>query len=119
MLCREAAAGIPGGVRECLRARFEHPYRTFAPVCLTLARAKSISEHPYRTFTPTSISEHPYRTCASPCFALARAKSVSEIKMRPNCVALSEIKMRPNCVALYTSEDIYIGHVPSLKEGLL
>ena len=35
--------------REWLRARFGHPYRTFAPVCFTLAHAKSISEHPYRT----------------------------------------------------------------------
>ena len=34
---------------ECLRARFGHPYRTFALVCFTLARAKGISVHPYRT----------------------------------------------------------------------
>ena len=62
--------GVTAGVREWLRANFEHPYRAFAPACLTLARAKSISEHPYRTVAPRSftlaraksISEHPYRT---------------------------------------------------------
>ena len=40
---------------ECLRARFGHPYRTFALVCFTLARAKGISVHPYRTLC---VREH-------------------------------------------------------------
>ena len=34
---------------ECLRDRFGYPYRTFALVFFTLARAKGISVHPYRT----------------------------------------------------------------------
>ena len=57
--------GSPAGDRECVRARFEHPYHTFAPACFTLAHTKSISEDPYRTF-------------ASVCLNLAHAKSISE-----------------------------------------
>ena len=82
------------GVRECLRARFDHPYRTFAPVCLAAALAKSISGHPYRTFAPRSftlaramsISGHRDRTFAPVCFTLARAKSISEHPFRSLCL---------------------------------
>ena len=89
------ARRVIAGARECLRARFEHPYRTFALGCLTLPLAKSIPEHPYRTFAPLrltialakSISERPYHTSAPLRLTLALAKSISEHPYRTFCLS--------------------------------
>ena len=45
------ARGVTARTRECLRARFEHPYRTFARPCFTFALAKS-----RRAFLSTPIA---------------------------------------------------------------